>query len=133
MEGARVAQGGIMEKISKVSLEEILADPQLAQFATAGGASAFRVNCVQCHGTGASGGQGYPNLNDDDWLWGGDINAIHQTIAHGIRDNLDPDTPFSEMPAYMDVMEHAGGRTVAASVVSPRGHPRPQARITPSH
>lgn len=131
MEGARVAQGGIMEKISKVSLEEILADPQLAQFATAGGASAFRVNCVQCHGTGATGGQGYPNLNDDDWLWGGDINAIYQTIAHGIRDNLDPDTHFSEMPAYMDVLEPVEVRQIAAYVVSLSGTPRDASMVEP--
>src|SRR3546814_18900698 len=114
MEGARVAQGGIMEKISKVSLEEILADPQLAQFANAGGASAFRVNCVQCHGTGASGGQGYPNLNDDAWLCGGEINAIHPTIAHGMHDILDHENDFSDMPASMDGLQPWEFRQVGA-------------------
>lgn len=131
MEGARLAQGGIMEKISKVSLEEILADPQLAQFATAGGASAFRVNCVQCHGTGAVGGQGYPNLNDDEWLWGGDINAIYQTIAHGVRDTVDPDTRISDMPAFMDILQPEEVRQVAAYVVSFTGTPRDASMIEP--
>nr|CAD6413527.1 cytochrome-c oxidase, cbb3-type subunit III [Rhizobium sp. Q54] len=131
LEGARIAQGGIMEKISKVSLEEILADPQLAQFATAGGASAFRVNCVQCHGTGAAGGQGYPNLNDDEWLWGGDINAIYQTIAHGIRDSVDPDTRISEMPAFMDILQPEEVRQVAAYVVSLSGTPRDASMVEP--
>jgi len=131
MEGARIAQGGIMEKISKVTLEEILADPQLAQFATAGGASAFRVNCVQCHGTGAAGGQGYPNLNDDEWLWGGDINAIYQTIAHGVRDSVDPDTRYSEMPAFMDMLQPQEVRQVAAYVVSLSGTPRNASMIEP--
>jgi cytochrome c oxidase cbb3-type subunit 3 len=131
MEGARIAQGGIMEKISKVSLEEILADPQLAQFATAGGASAFRVNCVQCHGTGAAGGQGYPNLNDDEWLWGGDINAIYHTIAHGVRDGVDADTRYSEMPAFADMLQPEEVRQVAAYVVSLSGTPRNPSMIEP--
>nr|CAD6603697.1 cytochrome-c oxidase, cbb3-type subunit III [Rhizobium sp. Khangiran2] len=131
MEGARVAQGAVMEKISKVSLEEILADPQLAQFATAGGASAFRVNCVQCHGTGAVGGQGYPNLNDDEWLWGGDINAIYHTIAHGVRDPVDADTRVSEMPAFIDILQPEEVRQVAAYVVSLSGTPRDASMIEP--
>lgn len=131
MESARLAQGGIMEKISKVSLEEILADPQLAQFATAGGASAFRVNCVQCHGTGAVGSQGYPNLNDDEWLWGGDINAIYQTIAHGVRDTVDADTRISDMPAFMDILQPEEVRQVAAYVVSLSGTPRDASMMEP--
>ncbi len=131
LEGARIAQGGIMEKISKVSLDEILADPQLAQFATAGGASAFRVNCVQCHGTGAAGGQGYPNLNDDEWLWGGDINAIYHTIAHGVRDAVDADTRYSEMPAFADMLQPEEVRQVAAYVVSLSGTPRDASMIEP--
>jgi len=131
LEGAKIAQGEVIEKISKVSLEEILADPQLAQFATAGGASAFRVNCVQCHGTGAAGGQGYPNLNDDEWLWGGDINAIYQTIAHGVRDPVDADTRVSEMPAFIDILQPEGVRQVAAYVVSLSGTPRDPSMVEP--
>ena len=131
LEGAKIAQGEVIEKISKVSLEEILADPQLAQFATAGGASAFRVNCVQCHGTGAAGGQGYPNLNDDEWLWGGDINAIYQTIAHGVRDPVDADTRVSEMPAFIDILQPEEVRQVAAYVVTLSGTPRDPSMVEP--
>ena len=54
-----------------MSVDDILKDPNLLSFAQAGGAAAFKVNCVQCHGSGAAGSAGYPNLNDDDWLWGG--------------------------------------------------------------
>ena len=39
----------------------------------------------QCHGSGAAGGKGYPNLNDDDWLWGGTLEQIHTTLKNGIR------------------------------------------------
>lgn len=131
MEGAKIAQGGIMEKISKVSLEEILSDPQLVQFATAGGASAFRVNCVQCHGTGAAGGQGFPNLNDDDWIWGGDINSIYHTIAHGVRDPVDEETRFSEMPSFAEMLQPEEVRQVAAYVVSLSGTPRDPSMAKP--
>ncbi len=57
----------------------------LMRAAVAGGRAAFKVNCVQCHGAGAAGSKGYPNLNDDDWLWGGDLKAIEYTLIHGIR------------------------------------------------
>jgi cytochrome c oxidase cbb3-type subunit III len=44
--------------------------------------------------------RGYPNLLDDDWLWGGDMEAIHTTITHGIRNTTDADARYSEMPAF---------------------------------
>ncbi|CDN56399.1 Cbb3-type cytochrome c oxidase subunit [Neorhizobium galegae bv. officinalis bv. officinalis str. HAMBI 1141] len=131
LNGAKIAQGGILEKISTSSLEDIVADPQLNQFATAGGAAAFRVNCTPCHGTGATGGRGYPNLNDDDWLWGGDINALYQTIAHGIRDPADGETRISEMPAFTDMLKQDEVRQVAAYVVSLTGTPRDPSMVEP--
>ena len=63
----------------------IKADPDLLRFAMAGGAAAFQTNCAPCHGRGAQGFAGYPNLNDDDWLWGGTIEDIHKTISFGVR------------------------------------------------
>lgn len=131
LDGAKVAQGGLLEKISKSSLEEIVADPQLNQFATAGGAASFRVNCTPCHGTGATGGRGYPNLNDDDWLWGGDINALYQTIAHGVRDPADGETRISEMPAFTEMLKPDEVRQVAAYVVSLTGTPRDPSMVGP--
>ena len=98
--GAKKAQAGTLAKIAKMSLADIRKDDALFQFAVAGGASAFKVNCVQCHGSGAAGGKGYPNLNDDDWLWGGDLKTIHTTLQHGVRFEQDDDTRVSEMPAF---------------------------------
>ena len=59
--------------------------PTCYRFAMAAGAAAFQNNCAPCHGRGAQGFIGYPNLNDDDWLWGGTIEDIHKTISFGIR------------------------------------------------
>ena len=100
IDAARLAQSSQLERIKSLSLEDIRKDPGLLQFATAGGAAAFRLNCVQCHGSGAAGGKGYPNLNDDDWLWGGTLDQIHTTLQHGIRYMTDADTRQSLMPSF---------------------------------
>lgn len=115
---AKAGQAEMLKKIAATPVKDILADPQLTKFATAAGAAAFKVNCVQCHGSGAAGGAGYPNLNDDDWLWGGNIEQIHQTISHGIRYQEDPETRASEMPAFGEILKPDEIKQVAAFVVS---------------
>lgn len=93
------AQSDYRARIANASMDEIVGDPDLFRFAAQAGRSAFAVNCIQCHGAGAAGSTGYPNLVDDDWLWGGTIADIHQTIAWGIR-NETPDSRQSQMPAF---------------------------------
>ena len=97
---ARTAQSAQLEKVKSLPLEEIRKDADLLEFAVAGCRAAFRVNCIQCHGSGAAGAKGYPNLNDDDWLWGGTLDQIHATLQHGIRYMADADTRQSPMPAF---------------------------------
>lgn len=87
------------DKIAAADMEAIKADPELFNFALAGGQAAFGDNCAPCHGRGAQGAFGYPNLRDDAWLWGGSLDAIHQTIQHGIRAE-DAQTRISMMPAF---------------------------------
>ncbi len=80
-------------------------DPALLHYATAGGAAIFRNYCSQCHGAGAAGVVGhYPNLLDDDWLWGGTEADIRQTVTHGIRDEADDDARYSQMPAFGEIL-----------------------------
>ena len=88
-----------LEKISTSSFEQIQKDPQLMEFALNGGRSAFKENCAACHGTGAQGYKGFPNLNDDDWLWGGKVSDIYQTLYYGIRSSHDK-TRNSQMPSF---------------------------------
>lgn len=90
--------------IVQAELTAIADDPDLRNYATRGGAAIFRTYCSQCHGSGAAGAVGFPNLLDDDWLWGGDVENIYLTIAHGIRADSDPDTRYSEMPAFDDIL-----------------------------
>jgi cytochrome c oxidase cbb3-type subunit 3 len=128
---AKDAQSVLNDKIAALSLTDIQADGELMQFAVSGGAAAFKVNCIQCHGSGATGGAGYPNLNDDDWLWGGNVEDIYTTITHGIRFNEDADTRVSEMPAFLDILQPEEIRQVSAYVVSLTGTPRDAAMIEP--
>lgn len=90
----------VISAIARTPVEQLPDNPQLMQAAIEGGRAAFRVNCVQCHGSGASGSKGYPNLNDDDWLWGGDLKTIDYTITHGVRNPDHDPTRMSQMPAF---------------------------------
>ena len=94
-------RAALMARLAATPIDQVPADPELMKAAVAGGRAAFRVNCVQCHGAGAAGVPGhYPNLNDDDWLWGGNLKEIEQTIIHGIRQPDDPQTRTSMMPSF---------------------------------
>ncbi|MER8822930.1 cytochrome-c oxidase, cbb3-type subunit III [Mesorhizobium sp. M0991] len=115
---AEVAKGKFVAAIQAKTVSEITADNTLREFAIAAGGAAFKVNCVQCHGSGAQGSKGFPNLNDDDWLWGGNAEQIQQTIAHGIRFASDPDTRLSEMPAFGDIITTDQIKQVGAYVAS---------------
>jgi cytochrome c oxidase cbb3-type subunit 3 len=116
-------------KIEGMDVAEILNDQDLTRFAVQGGKSAYKVYCSQCHGGGAEGAAGYPNLNDDDWLWGGTIDDIYLTIAHGVRYEADDDTRLSEMPAFGDILESADIRATANYVASLSGIAHDEANI----
>lgn len=100
MAEARAAQEQYVARIAEASLETIQGDSELLDFALAGGRSAFAVNCSQCHGQGAAGRPGYPNLNDDAWLWGGTLEAILRTISYGVRSGHD-EAHFGPMPGFL--------------------------------
>jgi cytochrome c oxidase cbb3-type subunit III len=104
--------------IGKVELAAIKADPKLLALALAQGKAAFGDNCAPCHGLGGAGSKGYPNLNDDDWLWGGTLEDIHTTLQHGIRSTNDEQTRISAMPAFGKdgILKKEEVRTVANHV-----------------
>lgn len=93
------ARGKFVERIRAASLADVKKNPELFNFAMAGGRSAFQTNCMQCHGSGGAGSLGFPNLVDDDWLWGGTLADIHQTIAFGVR-NGNEKSRQSLMPRF---------------------------------
>jgi cytochrome c oxidase cbb3-type subunit 3 len=113
---AEATRADYAARVAELPVEEILADDALRQFAISAGGAAFRVNCVQCHGSGAAGSAGYPNLNDDEWLWGGTPEDIRTTIAHGVRFDGDDDTRYSEMTAFAEILDREEVAAVAAYV-----------------
>ncbi|KAF0175666.1 MAG: cytochrome-c oxidase, cbb3-type subunit III [Hyphomonadaceae bacterium] len=87
------------ERLNTATYDQIVADPQLAEFARAAGESTFGDNCRTCHGAGGAGAPGYPNLADDVWIWGGTLTDIEHTLRVGVR-STHADTRLSVMPAY---------------------------------
>ncbi len=102
--------------LATADLTTLAQDEELNRFAIAGGAAVFRTNCSQCHGAGAAGAKGYPNLLDDDWLWGGQIESIAYSIRHGIRNDTDADALWSQMPAFEEILSDEEIDHVAAFV-----------------
>lgn len=111
------ANAGLLDQLATADLTTVTSDSPLYSFGVNGGAAIFRANCSQCHGSGAAGAKGYPNLLDDDWLWGGSINEISHSIANGIRNEQSPDAHWTEMPAFAEILS---GEEIAAIVAHVR-------------
>ena len=100
------ANAEIAAQLAAADLNQLSENPELMRYAISAGASVFRTGCAQCHGSGAAGAVGYPNLLDDDWLWGGDFDSIEYTIRHGIRNEEDWDARYSQMTAYDEIFSN---------------------------
>ncbi len=85
----KAAQSKFTDMIAKESVTEINSNPELLKFSMTAGRAAFLNNCAGCHGSGAQGGPGFPNLNSGNWRWGGTLDAIDQTIMYGVRNGSD--------------------------------------------
>ncbi len=122
LEKAAEAQSVYRDKIANSDLQGIMADHELLEFSLAGGGAAFGDNCAPCHGSGAQGFKGYPNLNDDNWLWGGTLDDIYTTLKYGIRSDHD-ETRFNQMPAYGTdgILDRAQIRDVVQYVLALNG------------
>lgn len=116
------------DRIGAMNIEDLPKDEELWQAAIAGGSAAFKVNCVQCHGAGAAGSEGYPNLNDNDWVWGGTLTDIQHSITHGIRWSDAAETRVNYMPAFGEVLERGDVDALTRHVLSLSGKAKASAR-----
>ncbi|WP_029003416.1 cytochrome-c oxidase, cbb3-type subunit III [Azorhizobium doebereinerae] len=107
-------------KLANVPLDEIEKNPELLNLARAEGRVAFADNCAPCHGAGGGGAKGFPNLNDDDWLWGGTLEQISATITHGARSG-DDEGHQGNMMAFGPILTKAEISDVADYVRSLSG------------
>lgn len=119
---AAKAQSANRDRIKAMSIAEVKADPELNRFAQAGARVLFSENCAGCHQAGGAGVKGYPNLIDDDWLWGGSLSDIEKTLRHGIR-AASEETRLSQMPRFLadGLLKPAEIEAVAAHVLSLSG------------
>jgi len=92
-------KGPYLKKVAAMEGQQLLADPAMRSFAESSAKAIFGDNCAGCHGSGGQGAPGlFPNLTDDAWLYGGDMETIIETIAEGRQGN---------MPAHVDLLEDA--------------------------
>ena len=133
---SKAAQSRLLAAVATTPVAEIEKNPDLMEFVMRGGAAQFSNNCAPCHGRGAQGFKGYPNLNDDDWLWGGSIDMIEKTIRYGIRSDS-AETHAMAMPRFgIDQMLDSNQISDAADFVcrcrSPAATPQPSTAAAPS-
>ncbi len=107
--------GPLFEKYAAQDLKQLAADPQ----ARAIGQKLFLNHCAQCHGSDAAGGKGFPNLTDDDWLYGGAPETIKTSIMNG-RNGV--------MPPLGAVLGDGGAKDTANYVLSLSGSPHDSIR-----
>ena len=87
------------DKIETLGFDEIQADPELMTIVKSSGHQLFGDNCAACHGVDGKGRANYPDLTDDDWLWGGDVETIAETVRVGINSEH-PDSRFAQMMSF---------------------------------
>jgi cytochrome c oxidase cbb3-type subunit 3 len=105
--------GPLYAKFAAMPVEDVAQDPQALKM----GGRLFASNCSVCHGSDAKGAYGFPNLTDNDWLYGGEPETIKTTIMHGRQ---------AAMPAWKDVLGEAGIRNVAGYVRGLSGRDTPE-------
>lgn len=100
----------MLAKVEAADFEQIVKDPKMMEFVRSVGKGLFGDNCAACHGRGGQGVIGlYPNLTDDDWLWGGTMVKIHETLVQGRK---------GFMPAFGPVLKPEQIDDVAAYVLT---------------
>ncbi len=95
--------GPIFAKYAAMSVAQVAQDERALKI----GGRLFANNCAVCHGSDAKGANGFPNLADNEWRWGGDAETIKTTILHG---------RVAAMPAWGPVIGEEGVKNVAAYV-----------------
>ncbi|MEL7092500.1 MAG: cytochrome-c oxidase, cbb3-type subunit III [Pseudomonadota bacterium] len=116
IEAHETANAGLVSELVAADLAAFDPQSDLHRYAVARGSSVFRAQCSQCHGSGAAGATGFPNLLDNDWLWGGELEQIAHSVRHGIRNETDADAHWSEMPAYGEILAADEIETLASFV-----------------
>ncbi|MFO7787629.1 MAG: cytochrome-c oxidase, cbb3-type subunit III [Halospina sp.] len=84
MDRAREEYGPLFAQYAETDVPELARNGEAMQAAQ----RLFSNNCSTCHGSAGRGGYGFPNLTDDNWIWGGSVDAIKQTLTNGREANM---------------------------------------------
>ena len=117
IEAHEAANAALVDQLVAVDMSDLAPQSDLHRYAVARGGAVFRAQCSQCHGSGAAGAKGYPNLLDNDWLWGGTLEQIAYSVRHGVRNATDVDAHYSEMPKFEEILSEAEIGTLADYVL----------------
>ncbi|CAK0752432.1 Cbb3-type cytochrome c oxidase subunit CcoP2 [Gammaproteobacteria bacterium] len=79
MQAIQQDYGPLFDQYARMEIPAMIKDPQAMKM----GKRLFLNYCAACHAADAKGNKGYPNLTDNDWLWGGDPDSIKATITQG--------------------------------------------------
>jgi cytochrome c oxidase cbb3-type subunit 3 len=107
------------QRVEAEDYASILKNDELMRAVRASGKQLFGDNCAACHGRDGKGRAGYPDLTDNDWIWGGDPALIEQTMRVGVN-STNQKSRVSQMPAFGrdDVLTGDQVNAVAAYVYS---------------
>ena len=100
--------GPVFAQYRNVPVEELANDAAAMRM----GQRMFANNCAQCHGSAGTGSHGFPNLTDEEWLWGNNAEQIHATLSNGRQ---------ATMPAWSGVLNAIGVRNVTEYVIQLSG------------
>lgn len=88
---AAAIQKPFFDKIAAMPFDKVVKDPELSSFVVSAGKVLFSDNCAACHQAGGQGKVGFfPNLTDDDWIYGGHFDKIQETITKGRHGYMPP-------------------------------------------
>lgn len=113
MDRADAKYGPIFAKYAAMPIEEVAKD----ELALRMGGRLFASNCSVCHGSDAKGSHGFPNLTDDDWIWGGAPETIKTSILKGRT---------AAMPGWEAMLGNEGVKNVTGYVRSLSGLKNPE-------
>lgn len=120
VQAAQIQQKPWFDRIAKLPYDQIVKDPELSSFIQSAGKPLFADNCAACHQSGGAGKIGhYPNLADDNWIYGGSFDKIHETIVGGRH---------GYMPPYAEALDKAQVEALANYVLSLSNEPSDAAK-----
>lgn len=116
MDQNRAERADFFKQFEGMNAEELQANTAAMNTAS----RLFANNCAMCHGSDGQGSKGFPNLSDDDWLYGNSTESIQHSILLGRQ---------GVMPAYGEILPDDQRSAVAQYVLSLSNQATEQSKV----